>query len=456
MNERELFFGTLSLMDIFDTILTSFPEGFLIFFIGLAFFNESIKQWWHRGVFAGAFYCIGMHLVYYYELRVDLKFLALYMIQLLIFKPLWEKSWLKTFGMVSMAYTFSLVGYLIMFVTLNFFGITAFDFFTDHTYTYPGMALYLLFLLASALTLNFFKFNITEVFPKIMNMRTMYTLAIVACVELYSLSLLGLSYYLDQLDPNNTGLFTESNRPILPVIAFAAFIVGIFAFRRYLWSTVDHVEQEASHSYGSHIQDLLTSMSSIRHDVINHMTVIEGLLKKDMHDKALQYLQTLNREHAEVIEQIDGINDTSISSLIASKAQTCQRFGIPVITRIQTSKQFSFVDSVDLVRILGNLLDNAIAATNKRLSDERYIHITWTDRTLSIENTGPILTEDFISKMFSLGVSTKGKNGGSGLAIVRKTVRKYGGDIEVSSHQGVTKFMIMFPELGIYNNHAAS
>ena len=62
---------------------------------------------------------------------------------------------------------------------------------------------------------------------------------------------------------------------------------------------------------------------------------------------------------------------------------------------------------------------------------------------LSVDDTGPGMTEEVKQHIFERGFSTKGDGRGTGLALVRDIIETYNGTIRVESDLGVgTSFII--------------
>ena len=62
---------------------------------------------------------------------------------------------------------------------------------------------------------------------------------------------------------------------------------------------------------------------------------------------------------------------------------------------------------------------------------------------ISVDDTGPGMTEEVRAHIFDKGFSTKGDSRGTGLSLVQDTLAAYGGTIRVESEPGVgTSFII--------------
>jgi sensor histidine kinase regulating citrate/malate metabolism len=205
------------------------------------------------------------------------------------------------------------------------------------------------------------------------------------------------------------------------------------------------------------IHDMLMAIRSIKHDSLNHYTAINGFLKKGLYDLAKEYVEQLLQETVVTEKKVDSsshilemVKNPAVSTLLQSKMAICLAERITLSIDIQNSNPFSRIKTYDLVKLLGNLLDNAIRATSHELEENRYIRLEWgpsdDGEFLLIENSGPVIPPDKLEDSFQMGYTTK-KNGegGLGLTIVKSVTDRYGGTIRVNSDNGVTRFYISFP-----------
>ncbi|HWL11518.1 MAG TPA: GHKL domain-containing protein, partial [Ureibacillus sp.] len=117
-----------------------------------------------------------------------------------------------------------------------------------------------------------------------------------------------------------------------------------------------------------------------------------------------------------------------------------------------TQNSYQQVKSTDMIKILSNLIDNAIDATRELEEKQRKISILCdasdTHYTFEVTNTGPSIVSE--EEIFKQGFSTKpaedGKIRGQGLFIVKEVVRKYNGDITIqSTKDNVTTATVIIP-----------
>lgn len=225
----------------------------------------------------------------------------------------------------------------------------------------------------------------------------------------------------------------------LPILVFSGIFVLIILFTFLLMQKWYQKEAEDTEdTYQTEIRTLLSSVQSLRHDFINHIQVLHGLLKLGNGDQALEYASSLFKE-AQLISSLKvNVDNPGLSVLLQTKKLSAQNHNIDIQFTI-SNDPFETIKTTDLIKILSNLIDNAIDATTELPEDQRKINIVCkadvTHYVFKITNTGPRIIDK--EHIFKSGFSTKkevpGKVRGQGLFIVREVVNKYNGNISFDS-----------------------
>ncbi|MDQ0229756.1 sensor histidine kinase [Metabacillus malikii] len=231
------------------------------------------------------------------------------------------------------------------------------------------------------------------------------------------------------------------------LFAFSTFFVYQFWLRKEISYQVGETEE----TYQGEFQSILHTMRSIRHDFINHIQVIQGLLTLKKEERALEYVNSLTSEVVS-IELPLKVKNPALFILLQSKWARAQNDKVDMHLFVDDD-QFLKIKSIDLIKILSNLIDNAFDATTTLPETERFIRIeikaTSSNYSFTIENIGPTIPKENITKIFKTGFSTKeerlGVPRGDGLSIVRQVVDKYGGTINVQSEKNTTIFQVNIP-----------
>ena len=110
------------------------------------------------------------------------------------------------------------------------------------------------------------------------------------------------------------------------------------------------------------------------HDFHNHIEALHRYLEKDKAEEAAKYLESL-RSPIEAVTQPVWVGDEAVDYLINSKNTLASSREIQVDCNIEYP-QHTNIRSVDLVAILGNLLDNALEAVEGTEGNLRFINLT--------------------------------------------------------------------------------
>ncbi|EDL64087.1 sensor histidine kinase [Bacillus sp. SG-1] len=211
---------------------------------------------------------------------------------------------------------------------------------------------------------------------------------------------------------------------------------------------------DTEETYHTEIQSLITSVRSVRHDFANHIQVLNGLLKLGKHQDALDYSNSM-REEAQLLYQIPiRSNNPALSVLFQTKTLAAQSQNIDIHFH-HSDSSFEKVLPTDLIKLLSNLVDNAIDAASELPKETRKIEV-WCEENsagyrFTVSNSGPVIPPEVKEKIFTPGFSTKTKNHsnnrvrGQGLYIVKQIVEKYNGRISLESNEERTTFEIRIP-----------
>ncbi len=202
------------------------------------------------------------------------------------------------------------------------------------------------------------------------------------------------------------------------------------------------------------IQEANDLLKSQKHDLLNNLQVLWGILSLGDIGKAKEYLgkyiSTLKIDERELMK-LNRLPCTHLYTLLLNKAYKCRNMGIEIYYYIQPSIPLEEFNPIDLVCILGNLLDNAIYEVEKlEAGDGSIIVDMYCDEkkcSFQVNNKGTVIPEEIRDKIFKKGFTTKGSEGsGFGLYNVKEAVKKYNGEIYVKSDDYMgTSFSVHMP-----------
>ncbi|QRG67263.1 sensor histidine kinase [Brevibacillus choshinensis] len=437
-------------------VLVDIPEAFLLLTIGLAMFNISVFDKKKQAIFFSLLFSIAGEVLSFVEVPYQPKVLLMFVLTTLFVFVLYRFNLLKSvfIGMTAICSMF--VAESIVIMIFNSQQIYWAEILSTTLQTLTIRVLYFGIFLLLALILRLMKFDIQRFLPQNHYNRSLFLLVLVGSVEFLLILFLNTSFFLRNNNSELAAIYTPQFQFFIQLLILAFFIIIVILFRIYLHLTINRVEEETGTPYLNSIHDLVTAIRSIKHDSLNHYTAINGFLKKGYVDLAKEYVEQLLQETVTVEKSVDtssqvleSIKNPAVASLLQSKMEVCLAERIALSMNIKTLSQFSQIKTYDLIKVLGNLFDNAIRATSYELEENRFIRLEWgqTDgeHYLMIENSGPTIPKDKLPAIFQAGYTTKkGGEGGLGLVIVKTVTDRYGGKIQVHSEEGVTSFRISF------------
>ncbi len=206
-------------------------------------------------------------------------------------------------------------------------------------------------------------------------------------------------------------------------------------------------KQELDLAYYEDVSNALRQVSKLRHDFKNHLIILSNYVENGQPELALHYIHRISDLSRTAVEGVFTNNNT-VSAVLNIKQRECQERNIPFYTRL-SFPQIYLLEDVHIVAILGNLLDNAIQATEKLAESQRRICLS----ILQIDTYLDISCENSFDGVLRTGkhgelLTTKKGNHrshGFGIPSIRDTVEQYGGKFTLSYSDSVFTVHIVVP-----------
>lgn len=233
------------------------------------------------------------------------------------------------------------------------------------------------------------------------------------------------------------------------------FVTFFFNTFRLLGSTTVIADSNARNAFQEvlteHIVNLLQSMRSQRHDFSNHLQVISGLCQTRDYDSLQEYVARLSRD-VHVVQEVLKIGHPFIGALLNAKIAEAESKGIRVHIGIFTSLKDYNDKALELVRIISNLVDNAMEHVATLADSEKRwvsVHISEEGPVLKIKVSNPgSIAPEVVRHMFSIEmVSSKNGHSGLGLYICKLLCTKLHGYIACHPEaSGLVNFCVLVPK----------
>lgn len=195
------------------------------------------------------------------------------------------------------------------------------------------------------------------------------------------------------------------------------------------------------------LEELNLTLRKQRHDFMNHLQVVFGLIELDQKEEARAYVERIYGD----IQRVGRSMKTAlpaVNALLAAKQADCEEKKVDAEFIVTSDWEGMPVPAWELCRVLGNLIDNALDALADVQQPCLRVEMgeTLLGWSFSVQDNGAGMPEGVLERVFQAGFTTKRTGHGMGLAIVQDILRKYGGSIDVTSAPGRTLFTGYVPK----------
>lgn len=199
-------------------------------------------------------------------------------------------------------------------------------------------------------------------------------------------------------------------------------------------------------------------LRSRAHEADNRLHTVIMLVELGRGEEAIEFAtETIAQSQALVDAVTASVEDAPVAALLLGKHAQAEERGVTLRLAEDLELPSTGVAAVDLLVILGNLVDNGIDASAEA-EEPRWVEVggrvegRGTERklTLTVTDSGPGIPPDSVEQAFQRGWSTKTPRAderphgrGIGLSLVSGAVRRMGGSLSVSSTP--SRFTVRIP-----------
>lgn len=208
----------------------------------------------------------------------------------------------------------------------------------------------------------------------------------------------------------------------LVILLLSAFALREMKYKRKLQ------EIEAYYEYTLRIESINNEMRKFRHDYVNILTTLSDYIREDDMPGLRKYfnenivpMKDKLKTRSIKMNGIEKLKVREIKGLITTKIIQAQEKRIPISIEVPDEIDRIDMNTVELSRIIGIIVDNAIEASENL--EEPLINIAFIDNEESVTFIVMNKCSDDIPKiheLFEQGFSTKGDNRGLGLSTLKE------------------------------------
>ncbi|SHI30441.1 sensor histidine kinase [Clostridium intestinale] len=192
-------------------------------------------------------------------------------------------------------------------------------------------------------------------------------------------------------------------------------------------------EFENLKQYTESLEKLYSDMRVFRHDYINIISSMIGYidnrdmdgLERHFYENIIPVSKSMQKKDFK-IGAIKNIDIPEIKGIVSSKLIRAQELGLDVHVEVVENIDDVKMNIIDLSRILGILLDNAIEASKESLEFKLKLAFIKTEKAIIIVISNSYKDKNIsLNKIFKPNYSTKGSGRGIGLNNLKKIIDDY-------------------------------
>jgi two-component system CitB family sensor kinase len=199
------------------------------------------------------------------------------------------------------------------------------------------------------------------------------------------------------------------------------------------------------------VRSLADALRAQEHEFSHRLHILAGLLEVGRTDDAIALIKQETIVHQALVASIvDSVGDPTLVGLLLGKAAVANERGIDLRLSSDTSIPDRIAGAMDLVTIVGNLIDNALDSVEPHEQGRVEVSIREDDdgTHVRVSDSGPGVPVEIVDEIFTDGFTTKVARGvgrrGLGLALVSQAVRRLGGEVTVANDGGAV-FSVTLP-----------
>ena len=190
-------------------------------------------------------------------------------------------------------------------------------------------------------------------------------------------------------------------------------------------------------------RNMMDTLRAFNHEFLNKLHIILGYLQTGEIDKAKEFIINSNLVSSQSVwDTANALRVSEVCALVIGKLMHAAESGIRLSLEPGSSlmERDLLMEPGEYVTVIGNLLENAIEELKESGEKNGEIHLGVFAKpgvnVISCEDSGRGIDPAMLDRIFIRGVSTKGKNHGTGLYLVKQVADKYGGEVSVETEPG--------------------
>ena len=252
--------------------------------------------------------------------------------------------------------------------------------------------------------------------------------------------------------PKEIGVILMNRIRIIAVLAVSISLLGIFLLLYEMYRVAREFTRNArldrenqllameSRRY-MELQTYLDNTRRLRHDFRQHLHVIAGLTETGQLEELKSYLHQYESELSEHRPSLCA--NAAVDALAGYYDHAAGQQSVPVEWKLALPRQLPMPEA-DLCTILGNLLENALHASQKLPPEQRRVQVM--AQMLSPAMLGLVVENRYdgmLKKQQGILHSTKHEGTGIGLVSAETVVHKYNGNLHLETEEQIFRVNVL-------------
>lgn len=252
--------------------------------------------------------------------------------------------------------------------------------------------------------------------------------------------------------PKEIGVILMNRIRIIAVLAVSISLLGIFLLLYEMYRVAREFTRNArldrenqllameSRRY-MELQTYLDNTRRLRHDFRQHLHVIAGLTETGQLEELKSYLRQYESELSEHRPSLCA--NAAVDALAGYYDHAAGQQSVPVEWKLALPRQLPMPEA-DLCTILGNLLENALHASQKLPPEQRRVQVM--AQMLSPAMLGLVVENRYdgmLKKQQGILHSTKHEGTGIGLVSAETVVHKYNGNLHLETEEHLFRVNVL-------------
>ncbi|WP_026495685.1 sensor histidine kinase [Butyrivibrio sp. WCD3002] len=232
------------------------------------------------------------------------------------------------------------------------------------------------------------------------------------------------------------------------ILSFAAIVTGVMSYGWIKESEEDRLQRAVlagqikdMKDHVDKVEGLYQGIRSIKHDINNHIMVLEDLVASGNGKVAKEYLEDMRKDFDDSNLSVKTGNPVT-DVIISEKQKDALDSGMEFQSKFVFPNNGN-ISTYDISVVLGNMITNAFEAAQKSERKKIIVSSAMKDQIYFIEVKNSFDGVLSIDDVTGLPKSDKEQGHGYGLRNVKKVAEKYFGTLEISQNKGEVRTTVM-------------